>query len=84
MLQLSLEQTHIQPTATASGLVRNAATEEQLWAYLAQLTSALRAIHTVGLACRAGSLQPTKVRTRTARTSQHATVLALIETNFRS
>lgn len=61
-LQLTMEQAHIQPTATASGLVRNAPTEEQLWAYLVQITSALRAIHGAGLACRAAILAPSKVR----------------------
>ena len=60
--QLTMEQAHIQPTATAGGLVRNAPSEEQLWAYLVQLTSALRAIHGAGLACRAASLLPSKAR----------------------
>ena len=57
-----MEEAHIQPTATAAGLVRNAPTEDQLWAYLVQLTSALRAIHSAGLACRPASLAPSKVR----------------------
>ena len=57
-----MEQMHVQPTDTGSGLVRNAASEEQLWSYLVQLASALRAIHSAGLACRAASLAPSKVR----------------------
>ncbi len=57
-----MEQMHVQPTDTGSGLVRNAASEEQLWSYLVQLASALRAVHSAGLACRAASLAPSKVR----------------------
>jgi PAB-dependent poly(A)-specific ribonuclease subunit 3 len=34
---MTLEQMHLQPTATAAGLVRNAASEEQLWSYLMQV-----------------------------------------------
>ncbi len=59
-----MEQMHVQPTDTGSGLVRNAASEEQLWSYLVQLASALRAVHSAGLACRAASLAPSKVRNK--------------------
>ncbi len=51
----------MRPTATAAGLVRNAATEEQLWSYLVQLTSVLRAVHCNGGAVRAACLTPSKV-----------------------
>ncbi len=59
--QVTMEQMHIQPTDTGSGLAHNAATEEQLWSYLVQLASALRVVHSAGLACRAASLAPSKV-----------------------
>lgn len=42
--------------------MRNPATEEQLWSYLVQLTSALRCIHGAGLAARPGCLMPSKVK----------------------
>jgi PAB-dependent poly(A)-specific ribonuclease subunit 3 len=59
---LSLEQAHMLPTHTAQGnLIRNPATETQLWSYLVQLTSALRAIHTAGLAASPATLAPSKV-----------------------
>ena len=57
-----MEQMHVQPTDTGSGLSHNAASEEQLWSYLVQLASVLRAIHRAGLACRAASLAPSKAR----------------------
>lgn len=57
----TLEQAHILPAQTSQGLMRNPASEEQLWSYLAQLTSALRCIHQGGLAARPGSLMPSKV-----------------------
>lgn len=53
----------MRPQATATGLVRSAATEEQLWSYLVQLTSALRAVHLAGKAVRASCLTPSKVWT---------------------
>ena len=56
-----MDQMHVQPTDTGSGLTHNAATEEQLWSYLVQLASALRVVHSAGLACRAASLAPSKV-----------------------
>ena len=56
-----MEQMHIQPTETGAGLAHNAATEEQLWSYLVQLASALRAVHSAGLACRSASLTASKV-----------------------
>lgn len=58
---LTLEQAHIQPTQTAQGLMRNPATEEQLWSYLVQLTGALRAVHSAGMAAWPGSIAPSKV-----------------------
>ncbi|KAL4547792.1 hypothetical protein Ndes2526B_g07023 [Nannochloris sp. 'desiccata'] len=59
---LSLEQAHMLPTHTAQGnLMRNPVTETQLWSYLVQLSSALRAIHTAGLAASPGTLAPSKV-----------------------
>jgi PAB-dependent poly(A)-specific ribonuclease subunit 3 len=59
---LSLEQAHILPTHTANGgLMRNPATETQLWSYLVQLSAALRAIHTAGLAASPATLAPSKV-----------------------
>lgn len=58
---LTLEQAHLQPTTTSSGLVHSPVTEEQLWSYLVQLTSAIRAAHSSGLALRPGSLAPSKV-----------------------
>lgn len=51
----------MRPTATATGLVRTAATEDQLWSYLVQLASALRAVHMGGGALRAPCLTPSKV-----------------------
>jgi hypothetical protein len=57
----TLEAVHVQPSITASGLSRNPATEEQLWSYLVQLASALRAVHSAGLACRPVCLAPSKV-----------------------
>ncbi|PRW58104.1 PAB-dependent poly(A)-specific ribonuclease subunit 3 [Chlorella sorokiniana] len=57
----NLEQAHIMPTQTPQGLMRNPANEEQLWSYLVQLTSALRCIHSAGLAARPGCLMPSKV-----------------------
>lgn len=42
--------------------MRNPANEEQLWSYLVQLTSALRCIHSAGLAARPGCLMPSKAR----------------------
>lgn len=44
--------------------MRNPATEEQLWSYLVQLTSALRCIHSAGLAARPGCLMPSKASPR--------------------
>jgi PAB-dependent poly(A)-specific ribonuclease subunit 3 len=59
---LSLEQAHMMPTHTAQGnLMRNPATETQLWSYLVQLSSALRTIHTSGLAASPATLAPSKV-----------------------
>ncbi|GAB4817655.1 hypothetical protein N2152v2_004701 [Parachlorella kessleri] len=58
---LPLEQAHIQPTHTPQGLVRSPASEEQLWSYLVQLTAALRAVHSAGLALRPAALAPSKV-----------------------
>jgi hypothetical protein len=49
---MTLEQAHLQPTTTASGLVRNAATEEQLWSYLVQVRGASR-----GYCCAEGRVQ---------------------------
>jgi PAB-dependent poly(A)-specific ribonuclease subunit 3 len=60
----TLEQAHILPAHTAQGLVRNPASEEQLWSYLVQLASALRCVHSAGLAARAACLMPSKVRRR--------------------
>jgi len=57
----SLEAVFMQPTATKSGLVRNACNEEQLWSFMVQLASALRAMHMAGLAARRGALAPSKV-----------------------
>ena len=62
-LQVSLKQAHLQPTATAGGLVQShAPSEEVLWAYLVQLTSGLRAAHSADLVCRRASLHPSKAR----------------------
>jgi PAB-dependent poly(A)-specific ribonuclease subunit 3 len=59
---LSLEQAHMLPTHTAQGnLMRNPATETQLWSYLVQLSSALRAIHSAGLVASPATLAPSKV-----------------------
>ena len=58
---ITLEQAHVLPTHTAQGLMRNSATESQLWSYLVQLTAALRAIHTAGLVASPASLAPSKV-----------------------
>ena len=41
--------------------MRSPASEEQLWSYLTQLASALRAIHGAGLAARPPCLAPSKV-----------------------
>lgn len=57
----TLEQAHILPTHTPQGLSRTAASEEQLWSYLVQLTSALRAIHSAGLVVGSAALSPSKV-----------------------
>lgn len=40
---------------------RNPATEDQLWSYLVQLASVLRAVHSAGLACFPACLVPSKV-----------------------
>ena len=69
---LTLEQAHIQPAHTPQGLMRNPATEEQLWSYLVQLTGALRAVHSAGLAVRAGCLAPSKVRCAAQRSAMQA------------
>lgn len=37
------------------------ASEEQLWSYLIQLSAALRAVHSAGLAARPAALAPSKV-----------------------
>jgi len=58
---VTMEMVHLQPAATKNGLVRNACTEEQLWSYLVQISSALRALHTNGRVARAGNLIPSKV-----------------------
>lgn len=58
---LTLEQAHVLPTHTPQGLMRNPVTESQLWSYLVQLTGALRAVHTAGLAASPASLAPSKV-----------------------
>lgn len=59
---VSLRQAHLQPTATATGLVQNnAPSEEVLWAYLVQLTSGLRAVHSADLVCHRATLSPSKV-----------------------
>lgn len=50
------------PLTCQQGLMRNPANEEQLWSYLVQLTSALRCIHSAGLAARPGCLMPSKAR----------------------
>lgn len=61
-MQVSLRQAHLQPTATATGLVQNhAPSEEVLWAYLVQLTSGLRAVHSADLVCHRAALSPSKV-----------------------
>lgn len=51
----------MQPTATENGLVRHACSEDQLWSYLVQISSALRAMHSAGLVARPGALVPSKV-----------------------
>jgi PAB-dependent poly(A)-specific ribonuclease subunit 3 len=56
-----MEMVHMQPASTKNGLVRNSCTEEQLWSYLVQISSALRALHTNGLVARTGNLMPNKV-----------------------
>lgn len=53
---------NLPPRRAHQGLMRNPATEEQLWSYLVQLTSALRCIHGAGLAARPGCLMPSKVK----------------------
>lgn len=61
--QVSLKQAHLQPTATATGLVQShAPSEEVVWAYLVQLTSGLRAVHSADLVCHRACLTPSKVR----------------------
>ena len=62
-MQVSLKQAHLQPTATAAGLVQShAPSEEVLWAYLVQLTSGLRAVHSADLVCHRAALSPSKAR----------------------
>jgi len=58
---VTMEMVHMQPASTKNGLVRNSCTEEQLWSYLVQISSALRALHTNGLVARTGNLMPNKV-----------------------
>lgn len=57
----TLEQAHMMPQATSAGLVRMGPNEDQLWAYLTQLASALLTVHNAGLAVRAAALTPSKV-----------------------
>lgn len=63
---VTLEQAHMRPTATPSGLVRQSPTEEQLWGYLVQMASVLRAVHSAGLVLRPACLTPSKVLLATA------------------
>ncbi|BDA44294.1 PAN2-PAN3 deadenylation complex subunit pan3 at C-terminar half [Coccomyxa sp. Obi] len=56
---ITLDQAHLQPT---SAIARSAPpTEEQLWSYLVQLISAVRAAHGSGLLLRPASLLPSKI-----------------------
>lgn len=61
---MTLAQLHLSPTAVPGGMMTNAPAEDQLWSYLVQMTTALRAVHSSGLAIRPGGLTPTKVRPR--------------------
>lgn len=63
----TLEQAHLLPAQTQQGLVRNPATEDQLWSYLVQLGCGLRAVHSAGLAARPACLMPSKVGGRWGR-----------------
>jgi PAB-dependent poly(A)-specific ribonuclease subunit 3 len=61
---VNLLQAHLQPAPTAAGHGHHARappTEDQLWSYLVQLTAALRALHSAGLAARPPALAPSKV-----------------------
>jgi len=59
---LTLAQAHLMPSTAANGMVSiNTPSEEVLWSYLVQLTSALRSVHSAGLALRPACLHPSKV-----------------------
>ena len=47
---VTLEQAQMQLQSSPSGLQRSPASEQQLWSYLVQLATALRAVHVAGLA----------------------------------
>eukprot|EP00798_Chlamydomonas_sp_ICE-L_P006426 gene6426-3053_t len=58
---ISLSNAHQVPRMTASGVVSlSPPTEPQLWSYLTQLASALRAAHSEGLIFRPSTLHPSK------------------------
>jgi PAB-dependent poly(A)-specific ribonuclease subunit 3 len=58
---VTLEQAHVQPAQMPRGSQRSPATEDQMWSYLVQLCTALRAAHTAGLVFGAAALAPSKV-----------------------
>lgn len=58
----TLGQAHVEPVVTSyHTTARMPATEQQLWSYLVQLTSAIREIHSAGLVIGSAALSPSKI-----------------------